>query len=64
MSLTSAEAREMPVTAKMIATGSWKALKSVMPVASATPESAPTFTTKKNTGMISAGMIASGSRGI
>ncbi len=46
MSVTSALAREMPVTAKMIATGSWNALKSsTEPDCSAKSCSAPTLTT-------------------
>ena len=64
MSVTSALARETPVTAKMIATGNWNALKSPTPVRSAMSPSAPTFTTKKKTGIMRAGIIASGSRGI
>ena len=41
MSVTSALARERPVTAKMIATGSWNALKSMPVLASASASSAP-----------------------
>ena len=54
----------MPVTAKMIATGSWNALKSVTGPRSASFCSEPMFTAKKKTGTTSAGTIASGSRGI
>jgi hypothetical protein len=41
MSVTSALARDRPVTAKMIATGSWNALKSTPVPASASGSRAP-----------------------
>ncbi len=50
MSVTSALARDTPVTAKTMATGIWNAWKSLTPVAVATSDSAPTLTTKKNRG--------------
>jgi hypothetical protein len=53
----------MPVTAKTMATGNWKASKSATPAKEEMSASAPTFTTKKKMGMISAGTSASGSRG-
>ena len=45
MSVTRVDAREMPVTAKMIATGTWNALKSSPYALWLTFDSAPTFTT-------------------
>ena len=63
MSVTSALARDTPVTANTIDTGSWNALKSgITPLACVKSWRAPTFTMKKKTGTISAGMKNSGSR--
>ncbi len=64
MSVTRAGAREMPVTAKTIAVGSWKARKSSPGIPRwAKSCSVPMFTAKKKTGMIKDGTITSGSRG-
>src|SRR4028119_758938 len=62
MSVTSADALEMPVTAKTMATGNWKAPKSATPTKEEMSASAPTFTTKKKMGMMSTGTRAPGQR--